>query len=204
MAEEPSAKLQRGDMSDKTSKVDDVQVDLHGKEMMEVICTSNPDEADEMIRRVRMRRSSLYPSFIGVNVEFTREDEPPQRVAVLQFCVEPKRLDALLKKEKLYTFVGFSIEGDKQMLKNSRKKYDSLADVASILVHPFYSNMKKKINKEEDHKLWGISPSPEVLIKYVAIDAYATYESWKKIDNIKQGLDRAKEEEENPYYHYDF
>ena len=66
------------------------------------------------------------------------------------------------------------------------------------------SNMKKKINKEEDHKLWGISSSPEVLIKYVAIDAYATYESWKKIDNIKQGLDRAKEEEENPYYHYDF
>ena len=125
----------------------------------------------------------------------------------------------------MYTFAGFSIERDKKMLKNSGleinpknfidiqcewrvpytgKKYDSLADVASSVIHPFYNKMKKKINKEEDHKLWGISLLPEKLIEHAAIDAYATYESWKKINNIKQGLERAKQEAEDPYHHLYF
>ncbi|XBI54691.1 hypothetical protein VPH35_036655 [Triticum aestivum] len=133
MVEQPSAKRQHGETSDQTSKVDNVQVpgekynyttklkrvELHGKETLEVVCTSNPDEADDMIRRLRMRGGDLYPSFIGVDVEFTREDKPPQRAAVMQLCVEeirlvyhittakewPKRLHELLKEEKLYIFL---------------------------------------------------------------------------------------------------
>ena len=89
----------------------------------------------------------------------------------------------------------------------SKKEYDSLADVASSVIHEFYKNMKKNINKEEDHKLWGISPLPDYLIEYAAIDAYATYESWKRIENIREGLEcaKAREDEEdydNPYYSY--
>jgi hypothetical protein len=137
----------------------------------------------------------------------------------------PKGLRPLLEEEKLYTYVGFSIEGDKRMLKKSGlvinpdkyidlqrkwrvpfkgKRFPSLADVAGSVIHPFYKKMRDKINKQEDHNLWGISPLPEYLIKYAVIDAYATYESWKKIDNIKQGLERAKQEAEDPYYHLDF
>jgi ribonuclease D len=122
----------------------------------------------------------------------------------------------------LYTFVGFSIKDDKQMLKksgleinpknfidiqrngrvpNTRKEYDSLADVAASVIHPFYKGMKKKIDKEEDHKLWGISPLPDKLIEYAGIDAYATYKSWKIIDNITTGWEISKEQEADPYYH---
>ena len=114
----------------------------------------------------------------------------------------------------MYTFVGFSIKDDKQMLKKSgleinpknfidiqrkwrvpttRKEYDSLADVAASVIHPFYKGMKKKIDKAEDRKLWGISPLPEKLIEYTGIDAYATYKSWKIIDNITIGWDISKE-----------
>lgn len=83
------------------------------------------------------------------------------------------------------------------------KRFQSLADVAGSVIHPFYKKMKDKINKQEDHNLWGISPLPEYLIKYAVIDVYATYESWKKIETIRLGLEDAKEAEEHgddPYY----
>ncbi|VAI59838.1 hypothetical protein VPH35_111792 [Triticum aestivum] len=72
------------------------------------------------------------------------------------------------------------------------KYYDSLADVAGGVIHPFYEGMKKKMNRE-DHKLWGNSPLPDNLIMYAGIDAYATYKSWKTIDNIVTGWDISKE-----------
>ncbi|VAI74822.1 unnamed protein product [Triticum turgidum subsp. durum] len=255
MAEEPSAKRPRGKTSDQSSEVDDVQVpgqkhdyirhlkevDIHDKEKLDVVCTSNPDEADKMINRILMRVCGLYPQYISVDVEYTREDEPLQRVAVLQLCVEelclvyhitattkwPKILRCFLKEDRFYTFAGFSIEGDKEMLRRSgleinpdkyigiqckwrvpykgRKRFHSLADVAGNMIHPFYKQMKNKTDRVEDHKLWGISPLPNYLIEYAVIDAYATYESWKRIEDIREGLESAKEAEMNyddPYYGY--
>ena len=136
----------------------------------------------------------------------------------------PKRLKDFLQEEKLYTFVGFSIGGDKRKLEKScleinpnnfidmqrkwkdpktSKYYDSLADVAGGVIHPFYEGMKKKMNRA-DHKLWGNSPLPDNLITYAGIDAYATYKSWKTIDNIVTGWDSTKEQEADPYYHCNF
>ena len=85
----------------------------------------------------------------------------------------------------------------------TNKYYDSLADVAGGVIHPFYEGMKKKM-KREDHKLWGTSPLPDNLITYAGIDAYATYKSWKTIDNIVTGWDISKEQEADPYYHCNF
>ncbi|XP_073353984.1 uncharacterized protein [Aegilops tauschii subsp. strangulata] len=222
MVEEPSAKRPRGEMSDQSTEVDDVQVpgqkhdykvhlkevDIHGKGKLDVVCTSNPEEADKMISRILKRVCGLYPQYIGVDVE-------------------PKSLRPFLNEDRFYTFVGFSIEGGKEMLRSSgleinpdkyidiqhkwrvpfkgRKRYHSLADVAGSVIHPFYKQMKDKIDRLEDHNLWGISPLPNYLIEYAAIDAYATYESWKRIENIREGLESAKEVEKNyddPYYGY--
>ncbi|XP_073355048.1 uncharacterized protein [Aegilops tauschii subsp. strangulata] len=252
MAEESSAKRHHGEPSDKSSNLINVhvpdekreytrtltEVELHGKEMLEIICTSELDKADEVMSRLRMKGGGLYPSFIGVDVEYTSDDEPPQMAAVLQLCVEelclvyhivvatkwPKRLKEFLQEGKLYTFVGFSIGGDKRMLNKSGleinpnnfidmqrkwkdpktdKYYDSLADVVGGVIHPFYSGMKKKMDKAY-HKLWGTSPLPDNLITYTGIDAYATYKSWKTIDNTVTGWDISKEQEADPYYHCSF
>ena len=92
MAEEPSAKRHRGETSDQSSNLDDVHVpgekreynqtligvEHHGKEMLEIVCTSKPDEADKVIGRLKMKGGGLYPSFIEVDVEYTSEDEPPR------------------------------------------------------------------------------------------------------------------------------
>ncbi|XP_073353552.1 uncharacterized protein [Aegilops tauschii subsp. strangulata] len=226
MAEEASAKRHCGQRSDQSGNLDVVHVpgqkreytvtlkgvELHGKETMEVVCTSEPDKADEMIFRIRRSACGSYPHIIGVDVEFTKDDEPSQMAAVLQFSVEglclvyhivaatkwPKRLKEFLQEEKLFTVAGFSIKNDRDKLKMSGleinpnkhidiqrnwrvpyngKPYDSLADVAASVIHPFYSKMKNKIDKQADHKLWGVSPLPDYLIEYAAIDAYATYKS---------------------------
>ncbi|XBI72602.1 hypothetical protein VPH35_066523 [Triticum aestivum] len=252
MADEPSTKRHHGEPSDKSSDLIDVHVpgekheyirtltgvELHGKETLEIVCTSEPDKADEVMSRLRMKGGGLYPSFIGVDVEFTRDDEPPQMAADLQLCIEelglvyhiaaatkwPKRLKQFLQEEKLYTFVGFSIGGDKRMLNRSgleinpnnfvdmqhkwkdphtTKYFNSLADVAGGVIHPSYKGMKNKMDKGE-HKKWGTSPLPDNLITYTGIDAYATYKSWKNIDNIVTGWDISEEQEADPYYHCNF
>ncbi|VAH86137.1 unnamed protein product [Triticum turgidum subsp. durum] len=145
-----------------------------------------------MISRILKRVCGLYRQYIGVDVEYTREDESPQRAAVLQLCMEelclvyhitavtkwPKSLRPFLKEDMFYTFAGFSIEGDKEMLRSS-----------GLEINPDkYIDIQRKwrvrfegIKRVEDHKLWGISPLRNYLIKYAAIDAYATYESWKRI-----------------------
>ncbi|VAI60788.1 unnamed protein product [Triticum turgidum subsp. durum] len=219
MVEEPSAKRHHGETSNKSSNLVDIHVpgekreytkmlegvEVHGKETLEIVCTSLPDKADEVMSRLRMKGGGLYPSFIGVDVE-------------------PKRLKDFLQEEKLYTFVGFSIGSDKRMLKKSgleinpnnfidmqrkwkdpktTKYYDSLADVAGGVIHPFYEGMKKKMDRA-DHKLWGTSPLPDNLITYAGIDSYAMYKSWKTIDNIVTGWDISKDQEADPYYHCNF
>ncbi|XP_073354842.1 uncharacterized protein [Aegilops tauschii subsp. strangulata] len=193
MAEEDSAKRHCGQTSHQSSNLDVVHVpgqkreytvtltgvELHSKETLEVVCTSEPDKADEMISRIRRSACGSYPHIMGVDVEFTKDDEPLQMAAVLQIGVEGLCL---------------SVPYD-------GKPYDSLADVAASVIHPFYRKMKKKIDREADHKLWGDSPLPNYLIEYATIDAYATYKSWKIIDNIKRGLEISKEQEAGPYYH---
>ncbi|XBI90525.1 hypothetical protein VPH35_028126 [Triticum aestivum] len=153
MAEEPSAKRHHGETSNKSSNLVDIHVpgkkheytktligvELHGKETLEIICTSIPDKADE------------------------RKWKDPK----------------------------------------TKKYYDSFADVAGGIIHPFYEGMKKKMNRA-DHKLWGTSPLPDNLITYAGIDAYAMYKSWKTIDNIMIGWDISKEQEADPYYHCNF
>ncbi|XP_040256319.2 uncharacterized protein [Aegilops tauschii subsp. strangulata] len=220
MAEELCAKHNHGEPSDKSSNLVDVHVpgekreytktltgvELHGKEMLEIVCTSEQDKADEMISRLWKKACGQRRRIVGVHVHYTSEDEPPQMAAVLQLCVDelclvyhiaastkwPKHLNDMLQHERLFTFAGFSIESDKEKLKLSGleinpnkfidiqrkwrvpytgKEYDSLTDVAASVIHPFYKGMKKNINTQEDHKLWGTSPLPDNLIEYVGVDA---------------------------------
>ncbi|XP_073360470.1 uncharacterized protein [Aegilops tauschii subsp. strangulata] len=240
MAEEPSAKHHHGETSDKSTNLDDVHVpdekhaytktlkgvELHGKETLEIVCTSEPEKDDEMISRLWRKAGGLRRKIVGLGVHYTSEDEPPRWQ---QSCscawtnsAWPKRLNDMLTQERLFTFVGFSIESDKEKMKMfglpminpnkyvdiqrtwrvpyTGKEYDSLIDVAASVIHPFYKGMKKNIDTQEDHKLWGISPLPDNLIEYAGVDAYAAYKSWNMIDNITDGWEIAKAREDDHYY----
>ncbi|XBI94237.1 hypothetical protein VPH35_030921 [Triticum aestivum] len=142
MAEEPSAKRPRGETSDQGTEVDDVQVPgqkhdykvhlkevgIHSKEKMDVVCTSNHDKADKMISRILKRVCGLYPQYIGIDVE-------------------PKSLRPFLKEDRFYTFVGFSIEGDKEMLRSSGLEINpnKYIDIQRTWRVPFKG--RKRLNK---------------------------------------------------------
>ncbi|VAI18176.1 unnamed protein product [Triticum turgidum subsp. durum] len=171
-------------------------VDLHGSHKLHVICKSNGEDVDKMLSMLRRKLG-------GMPVKLVAKDRPME-------------LDKFLMNGE-YTFVGFAIEGDKSKLKLSglkinsdnyiyiqvewrdpynKKKFDSLADIAGRMIDIHYHDMKKKINRKEDHTLWGFYTLPEKLIKYEAIDAFATYESWRIIYDAIMGLDRAKRDKE--------
>ena len=97
MAEGPSAKRHHAETSDKTSNLVDVHipgekreytrtltgVELHGKETLEIVCTSKPDKVDEMISRLWRKAGGKMRKIIGVGGHYTGADEPPQMAAVL-------------------------------------------------------------------------------------------------------------------------
>ncbi|KAI4991353.1 hypothetical protein ZWY2020_039724 [Hordeum vulgare] len=146
MADEQSHKRPRGESSEHADKLEhDVDhaaqldntkerndVQAHCKEPLYVLCTTNPEEAGKMIKKKRLSICGKIDKIIDVDVEYTREDEPTQRAAVVQLCLDeqvlvyhitavtkmPKWLDAFLK-EKMFTFVGFDSVREKRMLKNS-------------------------------------------------------------------------------------
>ncbi|XBH87713.1 hypothetical protein VPH35_075123 [Triticum aestivum] len=158
MAEEPSAKRHHAETSDKRSNLIDINipgekreytrtlkgVELHGKETLEIVCTSEPDKADEVISRLWRKLGGRFRRIIGVGVHYTNKDEPPQVAAVLQFIESDK--------EKL-KLSGMEINPNKfiDIQRKWRvpyigKEYNSLTDVAASVIHPFYKGMKNKIN----------------------------------------------------------
>ena len=102
MVEEPSTKRHQDKPSDKSSNLVDVHVpgekreytktltgvELHGEETLEIVYTSEPDKADEMISRLWRKAGDMHRKIVGVGVHYTREDEPPQMTVVLQLCME--------------------------------------------------------------------------------------------------------------------
>ncbi|VAI86347.1 unnamed protein product [Triticum turgidum subsp. durum] len=102
MAEEPSAKHHHAETSDKRSNLVDINVpgekreytttlkgvELHGNETLEIVYTSVPEKADEVISRLWRKLGGRFRRIVGVGVHYTNEDEPPQMAAVLQLCVD--------------------------------------------------------------------------------------------------------------------
>ncbi|VAI29252.1 unnamed protein product [Triticum turgidum subsp. durum] len=171
-------------------------VHLHDNHKLHVLCTSKGKDVDKMLSTFRRKLG-------GMPVKLVAKDRPME-------------LDKFLMNDE-YTFVGFAIEGDTSKLKVSgleinsnnyidiqvewrdpynKKKFDSLANVAGRMIDIHYNDKKKKINHKEDYTLWGFCPLPNKLIKYAAIDAFATYESWRIIYDVIMGLDRAKRDKE--------
>ncbi|VAI89751.1 unnamed protein product [Triticum turgidum subsp. durum] len=131
-------------------------VHLHGNHKLHVLCTSKGKDVDKMLSTFRRKLGGMPVKLVGVDVEYTLME-----------------LDKFLMNDE-YTFVGFAIEGDKIKLKVSgleinsdnyidiqvewrdpynKKKFDSLADVAGRMIDIHYREMKKKINRKEDHTL---------------------------------------------------
>ena len=64
---------------------------------------------------------------------------------------------------------------------------DSMADLAAAIIDPSYKNMKKSFPKEK-HQFWEWKPLSPIHLEYAAKDGYVSYELYRRILIIKNGL----------------
>ena len=73
--------------------------------------------------------------------------------------------------------------------KCTTKEKDSLVDLATAIIDPYYSSMKDdcKKNKTSWHSAW-VDELDEEHIKYAAKDAYTSYEMYRRIIDMRKCL----------------
>ncbi|XP_073353746.1 uncharacterized protein [Aegilops tauschii subsp. strangulata] len=176
--------------------------------------------------RISLQRHKI----VGIDLKYNNEPEAMQKPALVQLSVgktQPVLLFQLSAAERCtvfdnffadprYTFVGFSIDGDKIRLERvnldvanfvdiqkerrvpeATKESDSLGDVSGMLIDDYYNSMKKKVTDDE-HRRWATLPLSMRHIEYAVKDAYAAYEIWNRITLTQDGLRHAKLEKEKP------
>ncbi|XBH83018.1 hypothetical protein VPH35_071554 [Triticum aestivum] len=174
----------------------DKAVEAHSNTKLHVIHTNDKKQMAFTLAQYECHLSLQRHKIVGIDLECTVFDN---------FVTDP-----------MYTFAGFSINGDKTRLERVKlevanfvdiqkewrlpeatKALDSLGDVSGILIDDYYNNMKKKITDDE-HKRSDTLPLSMRHIEYAAKDAYAAYEIWNRITLTQDGLRRAKLEKEEP------
>ncbi|KAM3347387.1 hypothetical protein ACQJBY_021377 [Aegilops geniculata] len=206
-----------------------MEVQAHGNTKLHVIHTKDLHKAATTIEQYERHLKLEHHKIVGVDVEYANDVGEDQKLALVQLSVgkdHPVLLFQLSAADKNctrfdnfltdpgYTFAGFSIDGDIEMLgcigleiahfidiqkvwrvPTATKPLDSLGDVSGILVHDYYNNMKKKLTNAE-HQRWVRMPMSMRHIEYAKKDAYAAYEIWSRLTTIQEGLRRGKLEKE--------
>ena len=74
-------------------------------------------------------------------------------------------------------------------------KQNSLADLASAIIDPYYMKMKDESKKDKDiwHSVWH-QRLDEEHVKYAAKDAYTSYEMYRRIVDMRKCLLPAPDE----------
>ena len=72
---------------------------------------------------------------------------------------------------------------------SNNNKHNSLVDLASTIIDPYYANMKDASKKDMDawHSVWH-ERLDEQHIKYAAKDAYTSYEMYRQIVDMRKCL----------------
>jgi hypothetical protein len=83
-----------------------------------------------------------------------------------------------------------NIQGQYRVWGGEKKKQkDSLVDLAAAIIDPYYKDMKAECHKDKSawHKAW-VNELDEEHIKYVAKDAYTSYEMYRRIIDMRKCL----------------
>ncbi|XBH96817.1 hypothetical protein VPH35_087130 [Triticum aestivum] len=207
------------------------EVQPHGNTKSHVIRTNDLHKAATTIEQYERLLEFERNKIVGVDVEYTNDVGEDQKPALVQLSIGKDhplsigkdhlvllfQLSAANKNctkfnnflaDPNYTFVGFSIDDDIEMLgrvglkiahyvdiqkewrvPTATKPLDSLGDVSGILVHDV-------VLTNTEHQRWACMPLSMRHIEYVAKDAYAAYEIWSCLNIIQEGLHRKKLDKE--------
>ena len=72
---------------------------------------------------------------------------------------------------------------------SNKNKLNSLVDLASAIIDPYCTKMKEENNKDKNawHSVWH-ERLDEQHVKYVAMDAYTSYEMYMRIVDMRNCL----------------
>ncbi|KAF7081110.1 hypothetical protein CFC21_085083 [Triticum aestivum] len=200
-----------------------MEVQAHGNTKLHVIHTNDLHKAATTIEQFERYLQFERHKIVGVDVKYTNDHGEDQKPALAQLSIgkdHPVLLSQLSAADKnctmfdnfladpRYMFVGFSIDGDIEMLgrigleiahyvdiqkeckvPTATKPLDSLGDVSGILVHDV-----ELTNTE--HQRWACMHLSMRHNEYAAKDAYAAYEIWSCLSIIQEGLRREKLDKE--------
>ena len=76
-----------------------------------------------------------------------------------------------------------------QGLGQRQKKLNSLVDLTSAIIDPYCAKMNEESNKDKNawHSVWH-ERLDEQHVKYAAMDAYTSYEMYKRIVDMRNSL----------------
>ena len=82
-----------------------------------------------------------------------------------------------------------NIQHDYKVWGSDKNKLNSLVDLASAIIEPYYMKMKDESKKDKDawHSVWH-KRLDEEHIKYVAKDAYTSYKMYRWIVDMRTFL----------------
>ena len=82
-----------------------------------------------------------------------------------------------------------NIQDNYKVCHSTKNKLNSLFDLASAIIDPYYMKMKNKSNKDKHawHSQWH-ERLDEQHVKYAAMDAYTSYEMYMRIVDMRNCL----------------
>ena len=88
-----------------------------------------------------------------------------------------------------------NIQRDYKVWSSDKNKLNSLVDLASTIIDPYYMKMKNESNKDRNtwHSVWH-ERLHEQHVKYAAMDAYTSYEMYRQIVDMRKCLLPAPDE----------
>ncbi|XP_073353978.1 uncharacterized protein [Aegilops tauschii subsp. strangulata] len=170
-----------------------MEVQAHGNTKLHVIHTNDLHKAATTIEQYERHLEFERHKIVGVDVEYTNNVGEDQKLALVQLSDgkdHPVLLFQLSAADKnctrfdnfladpRYTFPGFSIDGDIEMLGHVRLEIAHFVDIQK--------EWRKKLTNAE-HQRWARMP---LSMRHIE------YEIWSRLTIIQEGLHRAKLEKE--------
>ncbi|KAM0877229.1 hypothetical protein ACQ4PT_035634 [Festuca glaucescens] len=202
----------------------ELNIPCHGTTIMKVRYTNMSSSVDAWLTKAEETLNAADWKIVGVDVDYDKTRgsyHNPKKAAVIQLCVGTDVLvyhifRADEKCQKLYdflhgwryTFAGFCVAEDKNVLggaglyvhnlqdiqtiwrdpKKFWKLTQGLKDVSAAIIDPYYSKMKDGFGIKE-HNMWANPPPlPDAYLEYAARNAYATYEVYRRLDVFERGF----------------
>ncbi|XBH67727.1 hypothetical protein VPH35_096053 [Triticum aestivum] len=159
-------------------------VDTHVRgKALSVVYTNDPVSVESSIQTMDQFLAEDKYRVVGFDLEFINS-------SVYSFATVDTTNDLkALKVSDLKCPNLVNIQHHYKVWGSDKNKLNSLVDLASAIIDPYYAKMKNESNKDKNawHSVWH-KRLDEQHVKYTAMDAYTSYEMYRRIVDMRKCL----------------